>query len=529
MILLSAATRKLTVQHVGETFEECRLLAEKRGMGFEARKCEWIGFGRGEWPSVEAGGEVIRPVGEIRVLGYRFNKEPNDNANGQYWVDCGFGVRKRIGALGRRFGSGGGIGAYECWRLIQGAFLATVYYGLEMLDGEEKALNCIQVGINDTIRSLFRMPLKTATKCILSEFGCVPVNIEHRYRKRVALRRALKYRYGEEYPWFNHCWEKWKLGDYEPLNNDANGRVLNLRPNIIVGKNKEDGMRIHNEMVEEMSVVNGMTWAYSDASKSGIRGSLGWAWATGDGMTVESGGCGGVDGLCIMTYELAAIEHVLRERSLKGMKEIVIFSDCRPGEMLLGKIGMNGDEDCLTNAMAVALNEYDKVTVVWVPGHRGIAGNHQADREAKRNMGKGVDYGRWADWRLVRMDKGEDLREMRKKETLEWSRKNGHDYNDRKPRKPAHLKGLSRMEYYCLYRIRTGSDKNGHESHDGYEDRFHLTECNKFDRGVKPTCNDPTIGSYNHYHLSPNGIPRGIQRWYGPVYFIQIAGKPRKA
>ena len=40
-------------------------------------------------------------------------------------------------------------------------------------------------------------------------------------------------------------------------------------------------------------------------------------------------------------------------------------------------------------------------------------------------------------------------------------------------------------------------------------------------------CNDPTIGSYNHYHLSPNGIPRGNQRWYGLVYLIQIAGEPR--
>ena len=46
-------------------------------------------------------------------------------------------------------------------------------------------------------------------------------------------------------------------------------------------------------------------------------------------------------------------------------------------------------------------------------------------------------------------------------------------------------------------------------------------------RGVSRECNDPTIGSYNHYHLDPNGIPRGIQRWYGLVYFIQIAGKPR--
>jgi len=33
-------------------------------------------------------------------------------------------------------------------------------------------------------------------------------------------------------------------------------------------------------------------------------------------------------------------------------------------------------------------------------------------------------------------------------------------------------------------------------------------------------CNDPTIGSYNHYHLSPNGIPSGNQRWYGLVYLV---------
>jgi len=39
--------------------------------------------------------------------------------------------------------------------------------------------------------------------------------------------------------------------------------------------------------------------------------------------------------------------------------------------------------------------------------------------------------------------------------------------------------------------------------------------------------NEPTIGSYNHYHLSPNGIPSGIQRWYGLVYIIHMAGNPR--
>jgi len=33
-------------------------------------------------------------------------------------------------------------------------------------------------------------------------------------------------------------------------------------------------------------------------------------------------------------------------------------------------------------------------------------------------------------------------------------------------------------------------------------------------------CNDSTIGSYNHYHLSQKGIPSGNQRWYGLVYLV---------
>jgi len=35
-----------------------------------------------------------------------------------------------------------------------------------------------------------------------------------------------------------------------------------------------------------------------------------------------------------------------------------------------------------------------------------------------------------------------------------------------------------------------------------------------------PPCNDPTLRSYNHYYLSPNGIPSGNQRWYGLVYLV---------
>jgi len=36
----------------------------------------------------------------------------------------------------------------------------------------------------------------------------------------------------------------------------------------------------------------------------------------------------------------------------------------------------------------------------------------------------------------------------------------------------------------------------------------------------QPKGNDTTIGSYNHYHVRPNGIPSCNQRWYGLLYLV---------
>ena len=41
------------------------------------------------------------------------------------------------------------------------------------------------------------------------------------------------------------------------------------------------------------------------------------------------------------------------------------------------------------------------------------------------------------------------------------------------------------MEYYCLYRVRTGSEKQGHEDHESYDNRFHLTEGERYNKGSK--------------------------------------------
>jgi len=49
---------------------------------------------------------------------------------------------------------------------------------------------------------------------------------------------------------------------------------------------------------------------------------------------------------------------------------------------------------------------------------------------------------------------------------------------------------------------------------------LHLVPILTKDLLTNSSCNDPTIGSYNLYHLSPSGIPSGNQRWYGLVYLV---------
>jgi len=50
-----------------------------------------------------------------------------------------------------------------------------------------------------------------------------------------------------------------------------------------------------------------------------------------------------------------------------------------------------------------------------------------------------------------------------------------------------------------------------------------ISKTYRTDNGVpQGSCNDPTIGSYNNYHLSPNGIPSDNQRWHGLVYLVYI-------
>jgi len=92
-----------------DLFKVCDRVARGRRMGFSAIKTKWIGFGGMTWEDLDIDREILTPVEDLRVLGYRFNVFLNMSSHLSYWLERGLSVRRRISALGRRFGTDGGL------------------------------------------------------------------------------------------------------------------------------------------------------------------------------------------------------------------------------------------------------------------------------------------------------------------------------------------------------------------------------------------------------------------------------------
>jgi len=153
---------------------------------------------------------LTREVKEIRILRDRLRKNRCMKGHIEYWLERGVGVRRRIGALSRRYGSDGGLGAWECMRLIQSVNFSTVYYGLEFVSRFPKLVKQIQVEVNDTLRSVFRAPRRYANKVLWAEMGSVSVEVEAKLVRRREYARHIKWKYGKDYPWYGKVAEEWK-------------------------------------------------------------------------------------------------------------------------------------------------------------------------------------------------------------------------------------------------------------------------------------------------------------------------------
>ena len=162
VIAVAANTRSAARAVMMDVVLECDAIARESGMGFSVIKTNWIGMGSSAWEGVEIMGNVLELVTDLRVLSFRFNIfNSNFSAHVPYWLERALGVRNRISALGMKFG-GDALDAWRTYRLIQAAYLPTVYYGLEFLADHQLYVRRIQVHVNDTLRSLFRMPIHLA-------------------------------------------------------------------------------------------------------------------------------------------------------------------------------------------------------------------------------------------------------------------------------------------------------------------------------------------------------------------------------
>jgi len=150
---------------------------------------------------------------------------------------------------------------------LQAVYLPTIWYGLEFVD-DPKLIKMIDVQINDTIRSLFRVPLKSPVNAMRREGGIKPTDIQRKWILRKCYRRSLNRQYGKEYPWFGCVEENWKVGceDFKVSMRNSD-KPLIRPPTIVIKETKAKAWEWHEEMVEEMSTGRERSWVYTDGSK----------------------------------------------------------------------------------------------------------------------------------------------------------------------------------------------------------------------------------------------------------------------
>jgi len=412
--------------------------------------------------------------------------------------------------MGRRFGSNGGLDAWCTYRLFQAAYLLTVYFGLEFVTDYASYVKRIQVHVNDCLRSLFRCPMKLATNIMLAKFGTPPVQLQGRYLQRRCFSRMINYRYCDNHPWFGSIRGDWEVEGMlaYPMLSD---KVATTVPSFNVSKGKELAARLFYEAYEEAVLIPDLIMIYTDGSKSD-KGTV-VAWTTEEcGMTKGARAFATPSSWSIVECEIFAIIAALRDVHSEFHGVVIIVSDCIPAIMCIAQMESEGESAGMWDVLTPLFNRFSGVGICWIPGHHGIAGNEMSDAKAKEAVGGPLHVRNWAGV-VLGLGHAMVARELRATEWAHWHRSEGHGYYARSPKKPRHLRGLSRVDHYILLRIRSGTDVKSHDGCPGVDDRFHLTSCDRYlvKRPRFPTLfNDKRIPDWRDWWQSHFNLGMGI-------------------
>jgi len=147
--------------------------------------------------------------------------------------------------------------------------------------------------------------------------------------------------------------------------------------------------------------------------------------------------------------------------------------------------------------------------IQWIPGHMKVLGNELVDRMTKRSCDMVLEPSHWAhiDFSLGTLPM---FRKRRLDQWRTWHISQGHGYYTGTPHDYHHLRGLSRLDFFAVIRIRSGTGIVGHDDCIGKDDRFHYISCNRYD-----DCRPRFETLFNNRHL---------QDWVGWIHSHNMLG-----
>jgi len=484
-IVVAADSQDMVRGELERVFDECTVVAKGRGMDFSTLKRKWIGFGEEVWGPCRLGGVQVSGVSDLRVLGMRFACDGSMLNHVDYWLQRGLEVWGRIGALARRFGGEGGIGAWEVMRLVQGAYLLMVEYGLEFVADDLVAIKKIEVHVRDCLRSLFRMPLRLANNILHSVCGILPPTpIRAAYYRARFAQRFLNYRYCDDLPWHGSIRQAWCLPGMKAVRMESH-EVLSGTQRFHIPADKQTGLTEGQRTIDSLAHSATMV-GFVDGSNRGT--GCGCAWIAFRGsVELRKGSAGLPLDWDINSCELFAILSLLRDILALSPRDVLVLSDSQVAVKALRDMECSGTSSGIWQAFAPLMSQIPNLIIRWIPGHMGILGNEITDRLAKMACELALEPGRFQD-----VDFGfgcyAPVRERRLAQWRFWHTEQGHVYYQGTPRDFKHLRRLTRLDLFAIIRIRSGTGMVGHEECHDSDERHHWTTCDRYADG-RPASN----------------------------------------
>jgi len=139
-------------------------------------------------------------------------------------------------------------------------------------------------------------------------------------------------------------------------------------------------------------------------------------------------------------------------------------------------------------------------------------GNELSDKASKAGLNLRLDWGRNKSWEDYNDGNGME-KDMMRREWSVWHKEEGHDYYKRERKMMSHLKTLSRLDCYVLFRLRIGVGNHGGEPCGDGEERFHALKCERF-KDERPDCStiwdDKEIKVWKKWWLRHEYLGMGI-------------------